>query len=52
MKSGFVLLSRDDQLTATAVAAAATAGIELRLLEQYPVISATEFLIADLQLYR
>lgn len=49
MKSGFVLLSRDDQLTATAVAAAATAGIELRLLEQYPVISATEFLIADLK---
>ena len=49
MKSGFVLLSRDAQLISAALDAAATVGIELRLLEEYPVISAAEFLISDIK---
>jgi hypothetical protein len=47
VKSGFVLLSRDGELIAVALQAAAAVDIELRLLDDYPVISATEFLIAD-----
>jgi hypothetical protein len=47
VKSGFVLLSRDGELIAAALQAAAAVDIELRLLDDYPVISATEFLIAD-----
>jgi len=47
VKSGFVLLSRDAELIAAALQAAAAVDVELRLLDDYPVIAATEFLIAD-----
>lgn len=47
MKSGFVLLSRDAELISVALQAAAAINIELRLLDEYPVIAASEYLIAD-----
>lgn len=47
MKSGFVLLSRDADLISIALQAAAAVNIELRLLDEYPVITAAEYLIAD-----
>lgn len=47
MKSGFVLLSRDADLISIALQAAAAVNIELRLLDEYPVITAVEYLIAD-----
>lgn len=47
VKSGFVLLSRDAELISDALSAAAAVNIELRLLDEYPVISATEYLVAD-----
>lgn len=47
MKSGFVLLSRDTELIALSLQAAAQVSIEIRLLEDYPIISESEYLIAD-----
>lgn len=47
MKSGFVLLSRDADLISIALQAATAVNIELRLLDEYPVINAAEYLIAD-----
>lgn len=42
-----MLLSRDAELISVALQAAAAVSIELRLLDDYPVINATEYLIAD-----
>lgn len=47
MKSGFALLSRDSDLIAAALQAAAEVDIELKLLEEYPVLSGANYLIAD-----
>lgn len=47
MKSGFVLLSRDADLIGLALQIAAAVNVELRLLEEYPVITGAEYLVAD-----
>lgn len=47
MKSGFVLLSRDAELIALALQVAAGVNVELRLLDDYPIISPAEYLVAD-----
>ncbi|MFZ9751754.1 MAG: hypothetical protein ACO3CN_06630 [Candidatus Nanopelagicales bacterium] len=47
MKSGFVLLSRDADLIGLALQIAAAVNVELRLLDEYPVITGAEYLVAD-----
>ena len=47
MKSGFVLLSRDADLIGLALQIAAALNVELRLLDEYPVITGAEYLVAD-----
>lgn len=47
MKSGFVLLSRDAELIALALQVAAGVNVELRLLDEYQLISPAEYLVAD-----
>jgi Flp pilus assembly CpaE family ATPase len=47
VKSGFVLLSRDADLIGLALQIAAAVNVELRLLDEYPVITGAEYLVAD-----